>query len=474
MRDRESGRGVRPYMRVLGETEATKAGMKSILQRGGRASAVAIVASAAALLALSSGLRVVLGLFLDELRLATGLGLAAISLALASSQLLGALAHPLCGALSERFGPRRLVRIGALLLCAGLALLALARGPAMLVLAFGLIAAASAAVGSAPALIAIVGARVGAARRGLATGIVGAGGPFGQLALAPLAQSALIAVGWMQTLLGLAVLALAALPLARPLPASRRAAAQRRAARERPWTLPSAELADSRYWCAAGGFFACGFHVSFLFVHLPGVIARAGLDARLAGTALGVLGFANALGALGAGIAVQRFACNRILATLYASVAVSVTLFVASPKSEAALLVFAFVMGLTCMATVPPTSGLIVRLYGAQRLGTLLGIVMLVHQLGGFAGVWAGGLAAERFGGYQPVWYADIGLMLIAAAVNLALRAAPALTPDPTRTRPASAPADRSALSAPGWRAARSARASSRPSVAPSAAAGSG
>jgi predicted MFS family arabinose efflux permease len=240
--------------------------------------------------------------------------------------------------------------------------------------------------------------------------------------------------------------------------------------------LPRAAFADVRYWCIAGAFMVCGFHVSFLFAHMPGVIAVAGLDPQLAGIWLGVLGLANALGAIGTGLAVQRVAAQRILALLYGTVAVSVALFVGAPRTEPALLAFAVAMGLTCMATVPPTSSLILRLYGARHAGKLLGVVMLIHQVGGFLGVWLGGVAVEYQGSYEVIWYVDIVAAVVAVALSLAIRepARQAVTPDPTKIRPASAPADRSAPSAPAWHVARSVPASSRRRAAPSAAAGSG
>jgi MFS family permease len=449
--------------------------MKRTIAQRRRLDAAAITAAAAALLALAFGLRAVLGLFLGHVQAATGLGLASISLALALSQLIGGLAQPLCGALSDRFGPARVVRAGALGLCAGLALIPFAATAPALVLAFGLIAAAAAAIGSAPRLLAVVSARVGAARRGIATGIVGAGGPIGQLALGPLTMLCALAFGWAQALFGLALLALAALPLARGLRASPRG-------RMRPDTasgatmLPRDAFADAPYWCVAGSFLGCGFHVAFVFAHMPGVIAGAGFDPRLAGTWLGVLGFANALGAIGAGFAVQRFAPGRMLALVYAAVAVAVALWLIAPRTQAVLLAFAVAMGLTCMATVPPTSASILRLYGARHAGKLLGTVMLAHQVGSFLGVWLGGVAVEHSGGYDALWHADIAVMLAAAALALGIRepARQPLTPDPRRTRPASAPADRNAPSAPAWHGSRSAPLSSRPRAAPSAAAGSG
>jgi len=436
----------------------------------------AVVAAATSLAALAFGVRAVLGMFLGPLNSATGLGYAAVSLALAVSQLVGGAAQPVCGALSDRFGPARVVGVGSVALALALALLPLAQGFGSLLLAFGLLAAAVAAVGSTPTLLAAVNVRVSAARAGLAAGFVSSGGALGQLTLAPLAQWSIAAVGWSAALYGLSAAALLALPLAWLLRGGGRNASPAAAGPlHDPQPLRTA-FADRRYWWIAAGFAVCGFHVSFLLAHLPGVIEGCGLDPAWTGVSIGILGVANVAGAIGAGAALRRLSHARLLAVIYAARALGVALFVFAPKNVPVLLGFAAWMGFTYMATVPPTSGLVARLYGARHLGTLFGAVMFVHQLGSFLGIWLGGIAAERFGDYDAIWLLDVALATAAVAIHLLLpetgRAKDA-RPDPRKTRPASAPADRNGRAVPVSRARRSVARSSLRSAAPSAAAGS-
>jgi predicted MFS family arabinose efflux permease len=438
--------------------------------------AIAVTAAAAALVALAFGLRAVLGMFLGPINTATGVGFATVSLALALSQLVSGVAQPLCGAFSDRFGPARVVFAGGLLLCAGMALLPVATGTWGLMAAFGLVAAAVAAVGSMPVLLAAVAARVHAAHRGIAAGVVSAGGSVGQMALAPLSQFWIVALGWSGALFGLAVFALFALPLAWVLRSAPDKGGPRSlaASSQFPAASPREAFADVRYWCIATGFLVCGFHVSFLLAHIPGVIDACGLDAGLTGLWLGVLGLANVAGSIASGMATQRFQAKRVLAVVYAARAVGIALFVTAPKTPSVLLGFGVWMGMTYLATVPPTSGLVSQLFGARHMGMLFGLVMFVHQCGSFLGIWLGGIAFERYGNYDSVWALDIALALAAIGLNLSIRTEPRSIADPTRTRPASAPADRSAPSAPAWRVAQSVPRSSPRSVAPSAAAGSG
>ena len=86
---------------------------------------------------------------------------------------------------------------------------------------------------------------------------------------------------------------------------------------------------------------------------------------------------------------------------------------------------FAAGLGLTWLATVPPTAGLVGKLFGPRYLGTLFGLTLLSHQIGGFFGAWVGGLAMETLGDYTWMWYADIALALLAAAANLPIREKP-------------------------------------------------
>jgi predicted MFS family arabinose efflux permease len=239
-----------------------------------------------------------------------------------------------------------------------------------------------------------------------------------------------------------------------------------------PTVSPRQALSDPRYWLIAAGFLVCGFHVSFLLAHIPGVIEGCGLDAGLTGLWLGVLGLANVAGSIASGMATQRFQARKVLAVVYGARASGIVLFVAAPKTPGVLLAFGVWMGLTYLATVPPTSGLVTQLFGARHMGLLCGLVMFVHQCGSFLGVWIGGLAFERYGSYDAVLMLDIALALAAIGLNLSIRTG--ARPDPTRTRPASAPADRNAPAAPAWRVAQCARLSTRPRAAPSAAAGSG
>jgi MFS family permease len=374
-----------------------------------------LVAAAVGLLAVTMGSRTVFGLFISPLNSATGLGFAAISFAVAVGQLTWGAAQPLTGLLADRFGAARVIAAGCLLGAASGALVPFAGGAATLTLILGL-SGIAATVGSPSLLVGTVSQRFAPAQRGLVAGIVGAGGPLGQLALAPATQGLITLAGWTTAMFSIAALSLAALPLAL---AFRRRPALRAAAQ--PGATVREALGSRAFWLINATFFVCGLHVFFLVTHLPGVIELCGLPASVSGAALALLGLFNIAGSVGVGFVIQRFSMQRTLAALFAARALGVALFLLAPKTEFTVLAFSVWMGLTYMAVLPPTAGLVGKLFGAERLATLLGLVFMLHQVGAFLGSWLGGVALELTGSYDAMWKLDVTLAVIAAALSLTI-----------------------------------------------------
>jgi MFS family permease len=395
-----------------------------------RASAWLLVAAAVLLLAITMGSRTVFGLFISPLNSATGLGIAAISFAVAVSQLTWGVAQPFAGILAERYGAARIMVAGSLLAATASALVPFA-DTAVLLVAVLAVSGVAATVGSPSLLVGTVSQRVSAERRGLVAGIVGAGGPLGQLVLAPATQATITLAGWVTAAYAIAALALVSIPLAL---AFRRQPAQAAKAQAAAGSMAAGHMAPQAgatlrealtsrgFWLINATFFVCGVHVFFLVTHLPGVIEVCGLPPSVSGAALAVLGLFNIAGSIGAGWVIQRFSMKATLSWLFAARAAGIALFLAAPKTEFTLLAFSVWMGLTYMAVLPPTAGLIGKLYGTQRLPTLLGITFMLHQVGAFLGSWLGGVALEATGSYDSMWLADLVLAVAAAVVALTIR----------------------------------------------------
>lgn len=394
-------------------------------------SAWTMMLAAAAIMMLTMGARQTMGLFLSPLNTATGLGIASISLALAVGQLMWGVAQPIFGAVADRYGSMRVIIIGALMLAAGTALTPFMHNQAGLLLSMGLLSAAGAGAGSFSILIGAASQRLPAERRAFASGFINAGGSFGQFVFAPLVQAIISSAGWIVAMLSIAASALLTIPLAWPLrtPPRPQAGAGAGGAPAGPTLGAQLRLAlrDPSYLCLHAGFFTCGFHIAFLITHLPGEVGLCGLPASVSAAALALIGLFNIAGSLAAGMLASRYRMKYLLALMYGSRAVIILIYLAMPKTAWTFYLFSAALGFTWLATVPPTAGLVAKLFGVRYLATLFGLTLLSHQVGGFFGAWLGGVSFVTFGNYTWMWYVDIALALGAALVNLPIREAPVL-----------------------------------------------
>lgn len=390
-----------------------------------------VLLAAAGTFALTMGARQSMGLFVSTLNTSTGLGIASISLAFAFGQLWWGLTQPFAGFVADRIGAGRVLFAGVLLVALGTALVPFMTTTAGLILAIGVLAAGGAGMAGPSVLMGATVRLIPPEKRGMATGIVNAGGSFGQFVFAPIAQGVTAAAGWVASLQTLAAISLLALPAAWVLRGNSvhvaSAASAAGAAPAKTETTRAAlarALADPSYRLLSVGFFVCGFHVAFIATHLPGVVAACQLPPAVGAWSLAVIGLFNIVGSFAMGWAVGRWRMKSLLALVYLTRAVAVLVFMLAPKTEAVMLVFAAVIGLSYLSTVPPTAGLVAKMFGTAHMATLFGVVMLAHQIGGFLGAYMGGKAFEWTGNYDWMWYADIVLAVGAALVNLPIREA--------------------------------------------------
>lgn len=389
-----------------------------------------VLLAAAGTFALTMGVRQTMGLFLADVNSATGLGIAKISLAFAFGQLWWGLTQPFAGAAADRIGTGRVLLIGVSLVALGTILTPFMTTTIGLIFAIGILAAGGAGMAGPAVLMAATTRLIPAEKRGMATGIVNAGGSFGQFLMAPIAAGLTAMSGWMTSMQVLGFIVLLALPAAWVLKGNSNAApAAANSApatpREGTSTAIKRALNDRSYVLLGVGFFVCGFHVAFLGTHLPNVVAMCGLPPSISAWSLGILGLFNIVGSLAMGWAVGRWRMKSLLSLVYAARAVGVMVFLASPKTATVMLIFAAFMGLTFLSTVPPTAGLVAKFFGPANMATLFGIVMLSHQVGGFLGAWLGGKVFTMTGSYDTIWIIDIVLAIGAALIHMPIKEAP-------------------------------------------------
>ncbi|MCK2125710.1 MFS transporter [Thauera aromatica] len=380
--------------------------------------------AAAGILLVTMGARQSMGLFVGPLNTATGLGIATISLAMAVAQFVWGAIQPVAGAVADRYGARP-VLVGALLLLAlGSAITPFMDSTSGLVLTIGLLTAMGSGAASFSVLIGAAAQRIPPEARGTASGVINAGGSFGQFLFAPILQKLIQSVGWMGAMWAMALMTLAALPLIGRLTRPTAAPVAHAEADHGVLRAIGDALKDRSYRLLHLGFFTCGFHIAFLVTHLPGEVELCGLPPTVASWSLAIIGLANIAGSLYAGACVARYRSKHILAAMYASRALLVAAYLMMPRTEWTFYLFAAGLGFTWLATVPPTAAIVGKLFGVRYLGTLFGLTLLSHQIGGFLGAWLGGLALVEFGDFRWMWYADIALAGMAALVNLPIREA--------------------------------------------------
>jgi predicted MFS family arabinose efflux permease len=395
-----------------------------------------LILTAAAIIMITTGARQALGLYVAPLNRSTGIGVAQISLALAIGQFVWGATQPLFGAIADRYGPTQVIAAGAVLLALGFGLTPYAQSTGGLILTLGVLSAAGGGAGSFSILIGATAGRVAANLRGFAAGVINAGASFGQFLFAPPNLALIGWLGWTGAISTMAALMLCTLPLAwamRPASAPASATAAGPAA---PGAGASAGLRpqlaaafrDRSYWLLHIGFFTCGFHVAFLVTHLPTEVSLCGLSSSVAATSLAIIGLANIAGSLGVGALGNRVRLKWLLYWVYFIRAVAIAAYLIAPRTPLTFYVFAAVLGVTWLSTVPPTAGLVGKLFGTRYLATLFGMTLLSHQIGGFFGAFLGGVAVTRFGDYGWMWIADISLALFAAFINLPIREAPIAT----------------------------------------------
>ncbi len=394
-----------------------------------------VLLAAAGTFALTMGTRQTMGLFLADVNSSTGLGIANISLAFAYGQLWWGLTQPFAGAAADRIGAGRVLFIGICLVALGTILTPFMTSTIGLIFAIGILAAGGAGMAGPSVLMAATTRLLPPEKRGMATGIVNAGGSFGQFMMAPIAAGLTAMTGWMTSMQILGFIVLLALPAAWVLKGNSNAAPVAAGAAGASATPPPVRegtgaaikraLSDPSYLMLSAGFFVCGFHVAFLGTHLPNVVAMCGLPPSISAWSLAILGLFNIVGSLLMGWAVGRWRMKSLLSLVYAARAVGVMIFLVAPKTAEVMLIFAAFMGLTFLSTVPPTAGLVAKLFGTGNMATLFGLVLLTHQIGGFLGAWLGGKVFTLTGSYDTIWIIDIALAIGAALIHMPIKEAP-------------------------------------------------
>ena len=372
---------------------------------------------------ISFGPRSALGLFLTPISQAHGWGRETFAFAVALQTLLYGAAQPFVGAIADRFGTIRVIIAGTLLYAFGIATMAHATTPGMLYFSNGVLVGFGLSGCSFNLLIAAFGKLLPASWRSTAFGLGTASGSFGQFLFSPLGVSLIDHFGWQAALTTFALLLLIIIPLAfavsTPKQSDLAAGARHQVAGQNYKQALREALGHRSYILLVLGFFTCGFQLGFVTVHLPSYLIDRGLSVEVGGWTLGAIGLFNIIGAMTSGWLGGRMPKRYILSVIYFARALTVVALITLPTSPALALTYGAITGLLWLSSVPPTSGLVALMFGTRWLAMLFGIAFFSHQVGGFLGVWLGGVVYERTGSYDAVWWLGVLFGLLSAIINL-------------------------------------------------------
>jgi len=387
-----------------------------------------LIACGCVIAVISFGPRSSLGFFLTPLTSANGWGRDVFGLAIAIQNIMWGLGQPFAGMLADRFGVVRVLWVGAIVYAIGLAMMAYATTPLMLNLSAGVFIGFGLAGCAFSVVLSAFGKLLPENMRSLAFGAGAAAGSFGQFLYSPLAVSLVDAIGWQQTLLTFAVLMLLILPFSLPLATAGKAVAPDVPSQSLRAALSEALLHRS-YVLLVLGFFTCGFQLSFITIHLPPYLVDKGLTTTIGGWTIAVIGLFNIFGSLTSGWLGNRMPKRYILSIIYFGRALAILGFILLPVTPLTSIVFGAVMGFLWLSTVAPTQGLIAVMFGTRWLATLAGVAFFSHQVGGFLGVWLGGVLFEATGSYNIVWWLSVFFGIASAVINLPIVEKPVVRP---------------------------------------------
>ena len=378
------------------------------------------------------GPRASMGFYLTPITMDRGWGRETFALAMAWQNLLWGLGGTLFGAFADRFGTSKTLTIGAGLYALGL----LAMGWATTPLAFhaaGVVVGLGVAGSAFGIVMAAFGRAVAPEKRTMVFGFATAAGSFGQFLFSPVTQGLIQAYGWYDSLTVLAAL-MALIPLL-AIPLMGKPPAKMIHGHDQSIGEALSEAFGHRsYLLLTAGYFVCGFQVAFIGVHFPAYLADVGLDPKWGVVALMLIGAFNIVGSLGSGFIGMRIPKRWLLSFIYVARSVVFTVFLLVPATPTSVVIFASVLGILWLSTVPPTNALVALMFGTRYLAMLGGLVFFSHQIGSFLGVWLGGWLYDLNKSYDPVWWIGVALGIFAGLVHLPIREEPVerTLPSPT------------------------------------------
>ena len=367
------------------------------------------------LLALAFGIRHSFGIFLIPISEKNQWGREVFAMGLAFQNLMWGIWQPFTGRISDKIGAGVVVLVGAILYSLGLFLMGTLSTKTGFVVASGILG-----IGISGVTFPIFGAisrSVTPEKRSVSIGIAMSSASLGQFVMLPASLTLLQNFGPTLAFGILSVLSLIMLALAVPMfekTIQQTTTSQDLSLRE----VLTEAFSHKGFWLLCFGFFVCGFHILFIMTHVPAFLIDKGLSPQIGTIVLALIGLFNIFGTYYAGFLGSKIRKPLILSFIYGSRAVIILIFILFPVSNLTAYVFASLMGILWLSTIPPTQGTITTVFGIKNMSMLYGIAFLFHQVGAFLGGWLGGKVYDVTGSYDIVWYISIALGVFGAIIN--------------------------------------------------------
>ena len=379
---------------------------------------ILVILGGSTLLFISFGIRHSFGMYLIPISNYLEVGREVFGLAVALQVLLIGIGSPLFGALSDKYGSGKAALLGIIMAMLALIWMSNLNSAFDVIGAQTLFGLGGAGCGTAVVLGA-VGRSVKVENRTLSLGIVMAAGSLGQFVMVPIISYLIQKFGWSNSLFYLVFVASIMLIFSFALNFSEKSESSKQGTNQTIKEALKEAFQSKSFNYLTTGFFVCGFHVTFVAVHLPAFLKDENLPLGLGGWALALIGLFNIIGTLLFGHLGDRLSKKNLLALLYSLRSILFLLFIFLPKNEITVLLFACILGLLWLSTVPLTSGIISVVFGPYYMSMLYGIAFLSHQIGSFLGSWMGGRLFDYYGSYDVMWWICVALGFISAAMHI-------------------------------------------------------
>ena len=370
------------------------------------------------------GVRQSLGLFLEPISQFMKDGKEFFSFAIGFQAIIWGVVTFGLGILIDKFGPQKVLAFGIICFASGIFLMS---NPANQITLFSATTLMGFGLGGAgmASMVSIAGKVAPPEKRSLAMGLIAAAASFGQFAVVLPTMWMNKEFGWETSLVVLSTISLSLLIL---LPLLNNTNEKNNKKEEFQTSLQNTllfSLKERNYILLIMGFFVCGFHVTFIALHLPADLMSKGISAEVAGWSLAIIGVTNIIGTLSFGWLGTKVKKPLPLASIYLMRSLTITIFILSPPSATVALLFGVVIGILWLATVPMTNAIILSFIGPKYLATLSGICFICHQLGAVLGAWLGGRFFDAFGSYENMWWLSVGLGVAAFLLTITVKEEP-------------------------------------------------